>query len=281
MPGLPAAAILVSSEFAPPASRSPTARCAATGAGGRRHREHRGDAHRDRLDGGRQRGPVGPERPLGGGIVISGGTTTLRTPPSAATSSTSTRAVSAGRWHLRTSPRRAPARPLVTRTSPSPATRRRPAAAFLPRRRHVRHDLAHDHLRQPGRQRLRRRPQQLTADHNIADDASCGFGGAPANALGSAPGEQRRPDRHARARGDQPGGQRRHELPATDQRGVARAQGACDIGAFEFVPAAAATSAPRSCRRRWRASASTRCPRAGTVRIKLPGHRQFVRARGG
>jgi hypothetical protein len=70
---------------------------------------------------------------------------------------------------------------------------------------------------------------------NLADDATCGFAGSPNNPLLGALANNGGPtDTRALAAGS-PAIDAGGTCPATDQRGVAR-QGACDIGAFEYVP---------------------------------------------
>jgi hypothetical protein len=110
----------------------------------------------------------------------------------------------------------------------------------------------------------------VTADHDIADDATCGFAGSPQDPL--------------RAPLANNGGQTdTHALPATspavnagtsclptDQRGVGRA-GACDIGAFEFVPPPPSTELPPPVA----GKLVNADPKRGTVKIKRPGRKHF------
>ncbi len=129
------------------------------------------------------------------------------TPRLAATSSDPARSP-AGRWDLR----RGAGRSLTQ--SATITGNQADAGGGLYRAAGCRHDLAHHHRRQPARRRMRRsrygshgRPQHRRRRHlRVRRHARQP---APRGAR-----EQRRADGHARAPGEQPGGQRRHELPA-------------------------------------------------------------------
>jgi hypothetical protein len=74
---------------------------------------------------------------------------------------------------------------------------------------------------------------QITADHDIADDSTCGFVGSPREPqLGALANNGGQTDTHALA-STSPAINTGSACSAADQRGFAR-QGACDIGAYEY-----------------------------------------------
>ena len=119
---------------------------------------------------------------------------------------------------------------------------------------------------------------QLTADHNIADDASCGFGGTPANALLAALANNGGPtDTHALP-ANSPAVDAGTSCSPTDQRGAARV-GACDIGAFEFVPPPPPPPPPQQSQQLPPPVAGKSVNalfKSGKVKVKLPRTRSFV-----
>ncbi len=113
----------------------------------------------------------------------------------------------------------------------------------------------------------------LTADHNIADDATCTFAGSPREPLLGLLVNNGGPTNTHALTAASPAVNTGTSCPATDQRGVAR-QGACDIGAFEYVPSPPPPGdpglPPPVVGRLINAE-----PESGTVRIKLPGRKRF------
>ncbi|HEX5620526.1 MAG TPA: right-handed parallel beta-helix repeat-containing protein, partial [Solirubrobacteraceae bacterium] len=117
-------------------------------------------------------------------------------------------------------------------------------------------------------------------NHNLDQDGTCGFSavgdkpgvnpllGALANNGGPTNTHALAANSPARNAGDPANCQ------ATDQRGVARPAGACDIGAFEYVPPSTPGGGGGLRDPVYHKSVNA-LPKSGIVRIKLPGKRRF------
>ena len=133
--------------------------------------------------------------------------------------------------------------------------------------------------------------RMTSGDHNLDDDGTCGFsrvGDKPGSnpLLGPLQNNGGRTATHALAANSPAvaGADVPHCRP-TDQRGVARPQqGACDIGAFEYLPPPPPQPGPppppnddEELPPPVAGKSVNALPKSGRVRIKLPGTRRFVR----